>query len=489
MKLMLRSFETKVTLRIEVPNSCSLQHLKAVILQRISSSSSIHLSLNRKDELHGSSQHTLQSLGIISGDLIFFTLNPNGFSSKTQIAQAHTPPQEPNSEHTQNSQKAPTTETNLQEERVSTTETLGKHETLDFESGDGEIKPEEDKNLGGSGTEYVLCYLRGVFGKEVVGDGRGGYRLLVIAVHAVLIESGFVRVDPVSKMILDGFNTEECSSSSFNLVLSYTLPQILCNGNGVETVSLKFVSLEKFIFIYGLPGSYQVYLHKEPLVSFLYVVWANCELFDETHGKDLFSGTYPEKEVFEFWKIVKDKIALPLLIDLCEKAGLAPPPCFMRLPTDLKLKILKSLAGVDLAKLGCVCLELLFLSSNDDLWKQKFVEQFGNVEGSKGDGHWKGKFAKCWECRKMSCPSRMGVRRDPNPSGVPGFIGGNYHHLPVLPVLAISPPPGQAFGHYDYLPSQHQHHRHLAEPFNIIQHHRISGFIVIWEDRVPYLGV
>ena len=49
-----------------------------------SSSSSLHLSLNRKDELHASSpQASLQSLAITSGDLIFFTHNPTAFSSQT----------------------------------------------------------------------------------------------------------------------------------------------------------------------------------------------------------------------------------------------------------------------------------------------------------------------------------------------------------------------------------------------------------------------
>ncbi|XP_059653071.1 F-box protein SKIP22-like [Cornus florida] len=474
MKLRLRSLETKETLKIEVLNSSSLQNLKDVILQRISSSSSsIHLSLNRKDSILGSSQDSLQSLGITSGDLIFYTLNPNGFSSETEtLTPQSQAPQKPNSEHPQNSQKTPTTETHFQEEQGVNTENLGKEETLEFESGQAQIQPEEDKNSVVSGTEYmdvdddgsvaeegrsVPCFLRKVFGKEVVGDG-GGYQLLVIAVHAVLLESGFVRVDPVSKLILDGFNPAEWPSSSFKMVISYTLPEIIDNVRSVETVVLKFVSLGKFLNIYGFPGSYQVYLDKERLVPFLNVVWANCGSFEELNGKDLYSDTYPEKEVFEFWKIIKDKIALPLLIDLCEKAGLAPPPCFMRLPTDLKLKILESLAGVDLAKAGCVCSELLYLSSNDDLWKQKFVEQFGNVEGSHGGSHWKEKFAKSCESRKrrkmglkyfrrLPYPSLLPVRRDPNPLWVPRIIGGDYDLLPDVGI----PQPGRAFPHFPAL--------------------------------------
>jgi F-box protein 7 len=52
---------------------------------------------------------------------------------------------------------------------------------------------------------------------------------------------------------------------------------------------------------------------------------------------------------------VKDGLVFPLLIDLCKKTGLCPPSCFMRLPADLKFKILESLHGVNLTRVECVC--------------------------------------------------------------------------------------------------------------------------------------
>ncbi|KAI7992009.1 F-box protein SKIP22 [Camellia lanceoleosa] len=116
MKLRLRSSETKETLKIEVPTPCSIQHLKEVVAQRLPSSSSsatasVHLSLNRKDELLGSSpQDSLQALGITAGDLIFFTLDPNCISSETLIVQS-------NSSQSQNCQKALTLEPSSQKER------------------------------------------------------------------------------------------------------------------------------------------------------------------------------------------------------------------------------------------------------------------------------------------------------------------------------------------------------------------------------------
>ncbi|KAF9606244.1 hypothetical protein IFM89_024065 [Coptis chinensis] len=87
------------------------------------------------------------------------------------------------------------------------------------------------------------------------------------------------------------------------------------------------------------------------------------------------SKSFHEGKVVEFWRIVKDELALPLLTDLCEKTGLIPPPCFTRLPADLKLKILEFLPSANVDKVGRVSSELRYLSRNEQLWKQKFMEE------------------------------------------------------------------------------------------------------------------
>nr|POF20816.1 f-box protein skip22 [Quercus suber] len=81
-------------------------------------------------------------------------------------------------------------------------------------------------------------------------------------------------------------------------------------------------------------------------------------------------------------------------------AGLVLPPCLMRLPAGLKLKIFESIPVVDLVNVGCVCSELQNLSSSNELWKQKFVEEFGNGTGAKGWIHWKINFKSFWERKK-----------------------------------------------------------------------------------------
>ncbi|CAH2050099.1 unnamed protein product [Thlaspi arvense] len=502
MKLRLRSIETNGTQKIEVPDSCSLQHLKDVVFQRLSSSfstapASVHLSLNRKDELVGSStQESLQSLGITSGDLVFFTSNPNAFVPNSPIGQSSCNPEETKSAQPQNLRELVTLEPTLEEERTldqslalgtQKEETLGfdsvKTEILDSESRKSDMKFEAEENPGTSGkvdmdvdddvsmveegkSFSVPCFLRKVFRKEVGEGGGGDHKLLVIAVHAVLLESGFVGFDSISRMKVEGFHLpDEWPSRAFTLSLWYTLPEIV---NGAETVVLKFQSLGKYVNVYGSltekgSKSYRVCLAEDQLVFFLNLLWANCESVDLMSEKN--SSVKPEKEVFEFWKTVKDRLALPLLIDLCDKANLPPPPCFMRLPTDLKFKILESLPFVDVARMGCVSSELSYLASNDDLWKQKYLEHFGNAEYLQGGNNWKEKFAKCWETRKKRRVERKIVRRinfpvvpgtepmpwllirdNPYPFIVPRIIGGDYdvgpgfgQSVPAVPRRNVTP--------------------------------------------------
>ncbi|KAK1359101.1 F-box protein SKIP22 [Heracleum sosnowskyi] len=492
MKLRLRSIQTNQTLKIEIPNSSSLLNLKeALSLQINSSADSIHLSLNRKEELLGESPHqTLQSLGVISGDLLFFSVN-SIFSPD---------PTRPGFENLQDSVSVSVVESstveNMKDESVNlkthegncvnlggdektvhleTLENLGDENEGNLDLGDtqmgesGELMEIDDEgvdfNVGKSLS--VPGFLRKVFVKELGDDGGNHHKLLVIAVHAVLLESGFVCYDPVKNLVIKGFNfPEKWPSSAFVMSMRYTLPEIVNRDgvrvDGVKTVVLKFQSMGKFFKVYGSlstgPGTHCVCVNEDQLVLFLNLIWANCGSVSETNENGGVLFTDPAREVFAFWRTVKDKLALPLLIDLCEKAGLELPPCFIRLPTDLKLQILACLPGVDVAKVGCTCSELRYLSSSDDLWKQKFVEQYGDAEPSEGGALWKEKFAKALEKRKRRriAAGTSLMRRDRHqfpgvmpgpfpgqfpgpfpgqfpgafPGQVPGIIGGDYDMLP-----------------------------------------------------------
>ncbi|CAN1284853.1 F-box protein SKIP22 [Linum perenne] len=69
------------------------------------------------------------------------------------------------------------------------------------------------------------------------------------------------------------------------------------------------------------------------------------------------------------------------------------PSCYSSLPTDLKLSILTLLPGVDIARMECVSMEMRYLSSNNELWKQKFAEEFGIGQTTTQVANWKQRFA------------------------------------------------------------------------------------------------
>lgn len=529
MKLRIRSLESKETHRIEVPNTYNLQQLKELISEQLSLSSSsssssvlgnLVLSLNRKDELFGSSpEETLQSIGLTSGDLIYYSRNSFAFSSQNpnlSHAQLEKPLEledlmdtqkfesgkldelvvgsdqtrefvdaqmEGSSELTNpNAQTGDLVNSNklecgnsdelvgrsaqtrelmdahmgkslkLSDPNNQTGDTLETAQSIEETEGDDEMEVDDESVLDAKARFSVPSFLKKVFVKEV-GDATNGdnHKLLVIAVHAVLMESGFVGYDPVSGMKVDGFHLpDEWPSSAFGISLHYTLPEV-SSFEMVETVVVKFQTLGRFVNVYGtLPkkgfGVHRVCLDEPRFVPSLSFVWKKTDCTGLSKESDESMKLFPNREIFEFWKIVKDGLSYPLLIELCDKLGLVPPPCFMRLPTELKLKILESLPAIDVARVGCVCSELRFVSSNNDLWRSKYEEEFGNVVASQRECQWKAKFASAWDIkkkRKRVCmpyswrephlfrPLFPG-RRDPNPLGYPFIIGGDYDRLPAL---------------------------------------------------------
>ncbi|MED6156879.1 hypothetical protein PIB30_018450 [Stylosanthes scabra] len=461
MKLRVRSLESKETLKIEVPNSCSLQQLKHTISLAISSSSSssssssLHLSLNRNDEIHATSpDDSIQSLGIASGDLVFYTLNPTAFSPETQtLLHKPTSPEPTHSCDVRTIQHS--SETVMvdapsipEAEKIPTLES-SVAETVDMADGSG-----GDEAVVGK-TNSVPWFVKRVL-KEAIGNDVTDLKMLVLAVHAVILESGFVRVDKVSPLavgsshILDEWPSALASSIS----LRYTLPEILTSDSGVSrTVLLKFQTLGHLVNVYGSlsddagSGVHRVSLDKRKFAKPLELMLSNFESkgkFDDDAVVD------QQSEIFELWKMVKDRLVLPLLIDLCDKAGLEPPPCFMRLPTELKIMILERLPGDILARAACVCTELQYLSSNNDLWKKKFEEEFGEARSRVQS--FKDLFALQWDTKKrgmqlifpVQSPGPYALfraRRDPNPFGIPSIVGGDYDRLPGfgLPYPAYLP--------------------------------------------------
>ncbi|CAH8253357.1 unnamed protein product, partial [Arabidopsis lyrata] len=236
---------------------------------------------------------------------------------------------------------------------------------------------------------------------------------LALSVHAVMLESGFV-------LLNHGSDKFSFSKELLSVSLRYTLPELIIrkDTNTIESVTVKFQNLGPRLVVYGTLGGYGGRVHMTYLDKrrFLPVI---DSVVDTLKFEKQGSSSY-YREVFMLWRMVKDDLVIPLWIGLCDKAGLESPPCLMLLPTELKLKILESLPGVSIGTMACVCTEMRYLASDNDLWKQKCLEEgkdclwkllTGNVD-------WKRKFASFWREKRLS----LLARRNPSNPRFPPII-------------------------------------------------------------------
>ncbi|XP_044507881.1 putative F-box protein At1g23770 [Mangifera indica] len=263
----------------------------------------------------------------------------------------------------------------------------------------------------------IISFMKKVFMEEV-GNLSDDFKLLIVGIHAIMLQSGFVCFDSDSGNKIDGFRlpTHWDDKASSTRYLCYTLPQLLELGFiAVERVVLRFQNSEDSVNIFGSLAvrdsveQHQLILNLNRFVIPLDLFFVNCDMIEtriKIHGTS--SEQYPENEIFEFHKLVNDALVHPLLIDIHERAGLLLPPCFMGLPVEIKIKIVELLDGVDIARLACVCSELRNLTSDDDLWRRKFMQDFG-ISGT---------FPRMSNCkdlyafRKMKHPYRSALKRN-----------------------------------------------------------------------------
>ncbi|THU68497.1 hypothetical protein C4D60_Mb08t04510 [Musa balbisiana] len=478
MKLRVRSVASKETLRIQAPDSSSLHNLKTLIARALSSSSSISippgsisLSLNRKDELLPSSPYdTLHSLGLISGNLIFFYIVPD---SQTLAPSPSSAPAPEGTVESSNLAPVPPPEIpsamddtpvrlhaqtlNLLSSSVATSMDIAERSNLapvltqdnpsaissDLSAPQAEVVQQDDIMASDAEPLFVgkslsvPCFLKRVMGAEK-GEAEGLLGRLVVTFHAAFLESGFV----VSGGGGGGGSRlpRGRPSKAATFSVQYTLPELVgaVDTRDVKVAMLRFSMMGNYATVYGfLTGDHQdVYRVCIDLSKLASLLSLSMDSLSEQG----------EKEVFGLWKVVKDELTLPLLIDICRKNGLASPTCFMRLPAELQLHILNHVSAIDLAKIGCTCSELRFLSSDDRLWKRRFLVEIGSVNGRLSTGRsWKEKYVKrrvrMMEAEKMTERSNLlgrpsyfnsvGPRRFP-------VLGRDYDGFPAI--AGFAPP-------------------------------------------------
>ncbi|KAM1031881.1 hypothetical protein ACFX2I_035523 [Malus domestica] len=269
-------------------------------------------------------------------------------------------------------------------------------------------------------SDFELFYLRlmSVLTEEFA-DDRSNRERLVIAVHAMLLEAGFVVFDPIS-------GTQ--SSDRFHLLnkwpaldhrtmwVPYTLPHILHD--------IKRESINNSYVIQAVRGIALRFQSKRD--TGLPLTGLNAIYVCMRKGRGLYRSV--ENLLFGFWKIVKDEIVLPFQIELGrnpgfpivlpfpiefgQKPGSASPTGIMGLPSELKMKVLESLPGVDIVKLACVCKGMKNMVNDvidELLWRDKYYEEIERgVEspakrrrGQRGEVivEWKLLFVRIWKSK------------------------------------------------------------------------------------------
>ncbi|KAG2307994.1 hypothetical protein Bca52824_027742 [Brassica carinata] len=223
---------------------------------------------------------------------------------------------------------------------------------------------------------------------EKSGDASD-FTTLATSVHAVMLESGF--------MLLNNhgcFDKFTFSKELLTVSLMYTLPELITETT-IEYVTVRFQNLSNTVVVYGSLGGggcmvQRVSLNKNRFVSVIDLVMDTLKFEKQASCRSY-------RDVFVLWKMVKDGLSTPLLMGLCDKYGLELTACLMRLPTELKLKILELVPGDSVAKMACVCREMRCVASDDNLWKQKCLEERKRLVVNRS---WKEEFAAFWKKRE-----------------------------------------------------------------------------------------
>ncbi|CAD6210290.1 unnamed protein product [Miscanthus lutarioriparius] len=496
MKLRLRSMEARggaaavETHRVDLPPTATLADVKTLLASKLSAAQpvpaeSVRLSLNRSEELVSPDPAaTLPSLGLASGDLVFFTLSPltalappaqalsrnpspgsgtaastaeavdrgkgskqpvtGGSSSSSQVQAvvvntsfpvASGPPDvvmEVAFDATKGRGKGSKQPVTGGSSSSSQVQAVVVNPSFPVASGPPDVVMEEAFDATKSWSSFVLRDLKREMGNVGGAEGTAAGRL-VAALHAALLDVGFLTATQMGSHL--SLPQGWPSGALKPLTIKYTIPELSAMLPVTEegkVVVLNYSLMANFVMVYWYVHGAQsevcrLCLELPGLEPLLYL------------DSDQLSGVH-EKGVHDLWRVLKDEICLPLMISLCQLNGLRLPPCLMALPADLKTKILEFLPGVDLAKVECTCMEMRNLASDDSIWK-KFVSKFEHYgEGSRGVSKTaKAIFGEVWQAnkrrQKRSDPTFWNYGWGNSPYSRPlrlSLIGGDSDRLPFI---------------------------------------------------------
>lgn len=293
---------------------------------------------------------------------------------------------------------------------------------------DGENLPHDmHSDYLGAGQERLSNSIPAIL-QRILNAEHGSVRrpsdFLLLAVHAVMLETGFVVTNDVD----EGHTLPGGWSNGGVANISYTLRDMPNGTNGVVgSVVLKSLTLGGNVIIYGTITGSGLPPRKLSMLTTKHII-GNAISHDDP------ISSY--SDVFELWKCAKDELSLPLLTAICEMAGLPAPSSLLVIPTELKMKILECLPAVDLVKAGCSCSEIRHLSANDELWKKLFHHDFGIPSAAQqlpSFRGWKSAYAVRFLDKKIVQERRPRVERRPYIHGPGPYYGiGSRYRFPIV---------------------------------------------------------
>lgn len=450
------------TFRVEVPAACSLQGLQDAIVDALQCrgipfSRPLQISLNKTDPVDGNASALLSQLGIRSGDLLYYFGSVASHRATSGMPQSDLASKDAASTLRELCAAAATQRAFSLVQTVGPTVAMDAKNTevcasgnlpnmvdepsalsgvaddpIDMQVDEGNFPLDDPVAIADTNVARASDSIPSILQRILIaehGHVRRASDLLVLAVHAVMLETGFIVIDGME----EGYTLPGGWSNGGIANICYTLQGIQESGNNVGNVVLKSLTLGNNVVVYGTLTGVSLQPRKLSMLSSKHLI-GNAVAED-----DLLSSF---SDLFELWKCAKDELSLPLLAAMCEMAGLPPPSSFLVMPTELKMKILERLSALDLAKVGGSCSELRHLSANDELWKKLFLEEFGNQPGAEKlptfQG-WKSAYAVRFLERKRTFERRVQSHRPiygistrfvPRFPRRTGIIGGDYDIYP-----------------------------------------------------------
>lgn len=417
------------TSRVELPGEDpSLTDLRSLIQEvllpshGLSADTEFSLSLNGS-ELLTENEQTLQSCGIVSGDLICVILPElaaTSSASKTNLTSSN--PAKPTSTAT-NSTK--TQSDTRQSESISLNQPSSSSSSLPSASSSAPSSYSWEPMLCSEAEEgqaplslEVLYLSAGITSPS---------EAVVVAGHLLMLETGFM---PQDSGLKSGEMPADWRSAGGLYRLHYTHP--LCENS---VVSVLAVCMGPMLALNAILKVNEI-VHTVPKL-----ILNPCSYVTNKWREESAAAGF--KKLKKLSRVFKDQLAYPLIATA--RAVMSLPVAFglAALPAELILRVLRLLDVASVLKMSTVCRHMNIVAADSMLWRHLYRRDFTDPDPNRPrDTNWK-------ELYRISYKKRheRHVRHYPNPFStdfllpppipanlpVPGIIGGDYDQRPVLP--------------------------------------------------------